>query len=217
MFKKRIGITQKVVKHSNYDEIMDCLDTNWAKLLVPLGILPIPIPLISTNLINDFWQNLKLDGLILSGGNTIADYSDNNDKLDSISIERDIYEQALIKVAIKTNTPILGVCRGLQVINVFYKGGLKKTKGHAGTRHDLISENLNSRYKIPSEVNSFHDCVVSRELLGKDLLPLAHDKEDNIEALYNERDKVLGIMWHPEREKIPLKSDCELIKNHFDI
>ena len=44
---------------------MDCLDTNWAKLLVPLGILPIPIPLISTNLINDFWQNLKLDGLIL--------------------------------------------------------------------------------------------------------------------------------------------------------
>ena len=162
MFKKRIGITQKVVKHSNYDEIMDCLDTNWAKLLVPLGILPIPIPLISTNLINDFWQNLKLDGLILSGGNTIADYSDNNDKQDSISIERDIYEQALIKVAIKTNTPILGVCRGLQVINVFYKGGLKKTKGHAGTRHDLISENLNSRYKIPSEVNSFHDCVVSK-------------------------------------------------------
>ena len=107
---------------------MDCLDTNWAKLLVPLGILPIPIPLISTNLINDFWQNLKLDGLILSGGNTIADYSDNNDKQDSISIERDIYEQALIKVAIKTNTPILGVCRGLQVINVFYKGGLKKQK-----------------------------------------------------------------------------------------
>ena len=42
---------------------------------------------------------------------------------------------------------------------------------------------------------------MSRELLGKDLLPLAHDKEDNIEALYNEKDKVLGIMWHQNVKK----------------
>ena len=47
MFKKRIGITQKIVKHSRYNEDMDCLDTNWAKLLIPP------------------WQAIKLRNLIL--------------------------------------------------------------------------------------------------------------------------------------------------------
>ena len=79
MFKKRIGITQRVMKHPKYNEFMDCLDINWMKLLT-LEILPIPLPLISDNSAYEIWKLLKLDGLILSGGNTLSDYVDMNDK-----------------------------------------------------------------------------------------------------------------------------------------
>ncbi|MBC8298271.1 MAG: gamma-glutamyl-gamma-aminobutyrate hydrolase family protein [Pelagibacterales bacterium] len=217
MFKKRVGITQRVMKHSSNKEVMDCLDINWAKLLVPLEILPIPLPLVPISSVNDIWKTLKLDGLILSGGNTLADYADTTDKHESISVERDVYEKALLKAALSTHTPVLGVCRGLQVINVYYHGQLEKIKGHAGTRHLLIPENSINGLEIPSEVNSFHDCAVPRKHLGKSLISLAHDAEDNIEAFYHPKDKVLGIMWHPERISIPLDSDCKLIKNHFGI
>ena len=217
MFKKRVGITQRVVKHSKYNEFMDCLDINWTKLLTKLEILPIPLPLISDNSAYEIWKLLKLDGLILSGGNTLSDYADMNDKTEIISIERDNYEKALLEVALSTHTPVLGVCRGLQLINVFYQGQLKKIKGHAGTKHALVQEDSARDFEIPSEVNSFHNYAVPRKYLGKGLISLAHDADDNIEAFYHPKDGVLGIMWHPERSAIPLDSDCKLIKDHFGI
>jgi putative glutamine amidotransferase len=89
--------------------------------------------------------------------------------------------------------------------------------GHAGTRHSLIKEESSIKFQLPSEVNSFHDFVIPRKLLGEGLTPLAYDNEGNIEAFYNQEDKVIGIMWHPEREKNFLKSDCDLIKSHFGL
>lgn len=217
MFKKRVGITQRIMKHPRYDEVMDCLDTNWASLLIDLDIMPVPLPLMPFDLATGMWEELKLDGLILSGGNTLVDYADESDAPESLSQARDDFERALLEAALLTQTPILGVCRGLQVINVFFGGRLSKIKGHAGTRHHLIAEGNASLLKFPSEVNSFHDCTVPRNHLGKDLISLAHDASDNIEALYHPQEKILGIMWHPEREVPPLKSDCELIKGHFGI
>ena len=217
MFKKRIGITQKVLKHNHYNEFMDCLDIKWAKLLFNLGILPIPLPLMSSSSVKDLWKTLKLDGLILSGGNTLGDYADNTDKPEDISLERDAFEKALLKMALLTRKPVFGVCRGLQIINIYYNGRLKKIKGHAGTRHPLITEASPYQFKIPKEVNSFHDFAVPRQYLGKGLISFAHDLKDNIEAFYHPKDKVMGIMWHPERETIPLKSDCELIKRYFKV
>jgi len=217
MFKIRIGITQKIKKNIKYNETLDCLDTNWAKLLVSLEILPIPLPLIPVSSLNDIWKELKLDGVILSGGNTIAEYADNLDKIENISKERDKFEMAILAKAISTKTPVLGVCRGLQVINLFYKGKLKKIRGHAGTKHRLIIENSKNNYQIPSEVNSFHNFGIPRKYLGEDLISLAYDLEDNIEAFYHPKDSILGIMWHPERELPIIESDVNLIKKHFKI
>ena len=217
MFKKRVGITQKIMKHPRYDEVMDCLDTNWAELLIPLGILPVPLPLIPAEAATDIWEMLKLDGLILSGGNTLVEYADKTDAPESLSPERDAYEKALLKAALSTASPILGVCRGMQIINIYYYGRLAKIKGHGGSRHHLVAEDATNGFDFPSEVNSFHDCAVPRNGLGNDLISLAHDDEDNIEAFYYPQDKILGIMWHPEREHHPKESDQELIKGHFGI
>ena len=217
MFKKRIGITQRVMKHPRYNEMMDCLDINWAKLLISIDILPVPLSLAPACSAEAIWKILELDGLILSGGNTLVDYADATDKPESLSAERDAYEKALLKAALSTGKPVLGVCRGLQVINTFYKGQLTKVKRHAGTRHPLFVESSATAFPFPSEVNSFHNCAISRKNLGKNLIPLAHDTEDYIEAIYHPKDNVLGIMWHPERENPPLKSDCKLIKRHFGL
>ena len=172
MFKKRVGITQRVMKHPRYNEMIDCLDINWAKFLISIDILPVPLSLAPASSAEDIWQTLELDGLILSGGNTLVEYADATDKPENLSAERDAYEQA---------------------------------------------ENSSIAFQCPSEVNSFHDCAVSRAKLGKELIPLAHDAEDNIEAFCHLKDKVLGIMWHPERENPPLQLDCELIKRHFGL
>ena len=217
MFKKRVGITQRIMKHPRYNEMMDCLDINWAKLLISIDVLPVPLSLAPASSADDIWKTLELDGLILSGGNTLVEYADATDKPESLSPERDAYEKALLKAALSTGKPILGVCRGLQVINTYYCGQLTKVKGHAGTRHRLVAEDSSTAFQFPLEVNSFHDCAVPRAQLGKELIPLAHDAEDNIEAFYHPKDKVLGIMWHPERENPPLPYDCELIKRHFGL
>lgn len=217
MFKKRIGITQKVLKHNQYNEFMDCLDIKWAKFLSRIGILPIPLPLMSSRLAKDLWKTLQLDGLILSGGNTLAHYANKKDKPEKISFERDKFEKALLKEAILNQKPVFGVCRGLQIINIYYHGRLKKIKDHAGIRHSITSDVPSYQLKIPKKVNSFHDFVVPRLYLGKGLIPFAYDPNDNIEAFYHPKDKVMGIMWHPERETFPVKSDCDLIKNHFNL
>mgnify|MGYP003692661327 FL=1 len=92
MFKKRIGITQKIMKHPRYNEVMDCLDINWAKLLNSLNILPVPLPLMPANSVDAIWKEFSLDGIILSGGNTLSDYAKITDTQYNLSVERDDYE-----------------------------------------------------------------------------------------------------------------------------
>ena len=112
MFKKRVGITQRVMKHPRYNEMMDCLDINWAKFLISIDILPVPLSLAPASSADAIWKILELDGLILSGGNTLVEYADATDEPESLSPERDAYEQALLKAVLPTGKPVLGVCRG---------------------------------------------------------------------------------------------------------
>ena len=77
MFKKRIGITQKVIEHPVYNEVMCCLDTNWSKFLTNINILPVPLPLLP-EIAGELWMGLKLVEH-LGGGNTLSDYADKDD------------------------------------------------------------------------------------------------------------------------------------------
>ena len=217
MFKRRIGITQKVIKHHQYNEMIDCLDTRWTTLLTSLGFLTIPLPNLESMHVPMQFKELKLDGLILSGGNTPVAFADENDNPESLSAVRDSYELSVIDEAIKNNLPVLGVCRGLQILNCYYKGSLVKIKGNARERnHRLIVDQANDLFSFPSNVNSYHDYGVPSNKLGDGLIPLAYDEGGFIEAFSHTRDKVLAIMWHPERELPLLDSDCTLIKQYFE-
>ena len=136
-------------------------------------------------------KDIKL--IILPGGNDLFSKS----YLSKIRLEN---EFKLIKFGIKNKIPILGVCRGMQVINFFYKGNQKKINGHMRTRHDIFFvDKLFNKKKL--NVNSFHSFGIPKNFLAKSLLPIGLDKSKNVEIFEHHKKNIFGIMFHPEREK----------------
>lgn len=216
MFSMKIAITQRICKNANHDELMDCLDINWAKFLISLNFIPMPIPFVSPANIDAIWDAVSPDGLILSGGNDIDICKENSEEMDEINIQRDQFELALIKKAITCNIPILGICRGLQLINIFFGGSIRAIDGHVGCNHSIYRTASSDLILTPSIVNSYHKYCIPNSSLGEGLIELAHDSDGNIEAAYSERQKILGIMWHPEREDPASRTDVKTIKEHFE-
>lgn len=217
MYKNRIGVTQKLMKHPEYDETLTCLDVNWLNLVMSVNALPIPIPMTIGMDSEDIIKSLDLDGLIFSGGNSLAEFEDGTFELKELSEKRDRFEFELLRVAINLNYPVLGVCRGMQLINSYFSGTCTKVAGHVSSRHKIF-RNLNQDIEIKlNNVNSFHNFGIPFNGLGTGLINLAEDIDKNIEAFYHKQHKILGIMWHPERE-IPLnKLDLDLIRQHFNL
>ncbi|MCP4298748.1 MAG: peptidase C26 [Proteobacteria bacterium] len=207
---KRVGITQRVEIVQSYSERRDCLDQKWAELVLMLDLIPIPLPNIAPAQIPDLLDALKLDALLLSGGNSIS-YLD-QEACDSAP-ERDDFEDYLIKYAIKQDLPIIGVCRGMQMINYSLGGSLVAIDGHIAVKHEISI--LNKKSELPDHVNSYHNWGIPKTGLAGGLRPLATDGDGNIEAFEHEEKNILGIMWHPERETPFSNLDLKLMKSRF--
>tara|TARA_B100001287_G_scaffold86010_1_gene71874 strand:- start:12862 stop:13506 length:645 start_codon:yes stop_codon:yes gene_type:complete len=206
-----IGITQRVEFNEDYNEVRDCLDQQWTNLMCKAEIDFILLPNSIDNL--ESWLNKKnLSGFILTGGNDLAFLQDAKNQAPN----RDETERKILEWALKNQTKVLGVCRGMQLINCFLSGGLTRIKGHAGTKHtiNVLSDNFYLGDK--SEVNSFHDWGIYESDLSNDLLPMASANDGTIEAIVHEKLPWMGIMWHPERGDLK-DSNCsiQLIKNFF--
>jgi gamma-glutamyl-gamma-aminobutyrate hydrolase PuuD len=214
MPKKRIGITQKVMKHPVYPEVLSCLDVKWFDLLVSYDMIPIPIALTTPKLAGSLITEQSLDGIIFSGGNSLSECAINDDDQHTLSHQRDQFEHTLLRAAIGKDLPVLGICRGLQLINNYFGGAISPLKQDTTRRHPLIAEK-NTPWTWPSEVNSYHDYVVKNNSIGDHLQPLAFDPNGHIEALRHAHKKILAIMWHPEREQPSNHRDQELIQAHF--
>ena len=91
---------------------------------------------------------------------------------------------------------------------------MKKIKGHSGTRHALKLEVSSNHFEIPKKLIVFIIMVCHESILVKVSNLLLMTKKI-ILAFYHLKDKLIAIMWHPEREIKPHKSICKLIKNHF--
>ena len=206
---KRLGITQRVEKINDYAEHRDCLDQRWAAMAFQLGYIPLPLPSVATDQLPILLDNLNLDGVLLSGGNSLTC---TNPEADDASLERDRFELALLSESFDRKIPVVGVCRGMQLINIKLGGRLHPVKGHVGERHSIIQSN---DMLIPEMVNSYHNWGISSEGLASELTPLAFDTAGNVEAFESSVKKFLGIMWHPEREQPFNPIDIALIKRHL--
>lgn len=208
----RVGVSQRVDVVASYGEHRDCLDREWAVLLEQLGILMVPVPngLSAPNL---WLEDMGLDAFILSGGNDLAQLPNAHRP----SVERDATEMTILDYASCRNIPVLGVCRGLQMMNVYLGGSLTPIEGHVATRHSVTSLASQSLFSAYSDVNSFHDWGVPAEGLADTLLPGVRCQDGTIEAAQHVSLPWACIMWHPERESPFAKADLELLKRLFKV
>jgi len=205
---KRLGITQRVDIVSAYQERRDCLDQRWTSLALALGFLPTPLPNTPPELASRLIEELRLDAILLSGGNTVTGLTPN---AADAAPERDRFEHALIDAAISQSVPVLGVCRGMQLINLHFGGHLSPINGHVACRHTLCAK-PEFAGMIALDGNSYHRWAIVGGQLGAALQPMAHDGEGHIEAFRHLHQRIAGIMWHPEREQ-PLRAiDIDLMK-----
>jgi putative glutamine amidotransferase len=191
--KEKIGISLRVVNALNYAEKRDALSQDWPKLFDELKLIPIFIPNTLKN-IQNFLDELSLDGIVLSGGDDIGE---NND--------RDKTENFLLEYAIDKNIPVMGVCRGMQLINNYFGGKqiIDNNNYHVGKDHEIkiINNNISQIFnsKIIS-VNSFHKNIIYADNLGNDLNAFAiYDDDKSIEGFIHSSFSIIGVMWHPER------------------
>ena len=203
--KKRIGISLRVQIIEKYDEKRDTISHDWINFLQKTNCVPILIPNNLTD-IEDYISEMKLDGIILSGGDNIGEFP-----------ERDQTEEKILKFAIKNMFPVLGICRGMQAINKFFKGDLttNKNSDHVAKPHhvnimNVKFENLLGDKKF--QVNSFHNNLIKNQNLGQGLEIFAlSDIDDTIEGYFHKEYPIIGIMWHPERE-LNFKKEYKLFK-----
>lgn len=198
---KRIGLTQRVVENATYRERRDALDQRWTVLAEAAGFLPVPIP----NRAGDpgaFVAALGLDGAILTGGNDLQDYGGD-------APERDALERALLERALREDFPVLGVCRGLQMIQHFMGGRLERIEGHVGEATGIVWNGA------PRVVNSFHGFGI--RAAAPELVVLATAADGTIEAARHASRPIVGIMWHPERCDPFDDSDIKLVRDMWRI
>ena len=184
----KIGITSNIKEH--YKGYIDFLDHYWVEYF---GKKKTDYNLIPNNTYLSEKILKKINLLILTGGNDII-----SNKKESLI--RNKIEKNLIKKAIKKKIPILGICRGAQLLNISFGGKIKKVRNQMRTRHNIyITKNDIIKKKILN-VNSFHNFGIKKNNLSKKFVKIAFDKENNIEMFVSKKHKIIGVMWHPERE-----------------
>jgi len=194
------------------------------------GGLPLLIPLIAEDEYIEDVLN-KVDGLVITGGGDINPkwYSENNDFSCEICNERDSLEISLAKKALNIDMPILGICRGHQVLNVAFGGSLyqdiekyiSNALDHRRSsieefHHEVEIEKDTLLYEITGKtnifVNTYHHQSVKKVAEGFSVS--ARSKADGVVEAIEKRDKkfVLGVQWHPER----MYHYCEINQKIFN-
>ena len=155
--------------------------------------------------------DLSYDGLLLCGGRDVDPqrYGEEINGAVNIDYARDAAEMALAKAYIAAGKPVLGVCRGCQLLNVYFGGTLyqhlESTPHHrSGTTVDAIhtvdvtADNvIKEFYGEHFTVNSVHHEAIKK--LGNDLV-VTHISDDGvIEGFEHKTLPVFAVQWHPER------------------
>ena len=196
---KTVAITQRVAVHPRYRERRDCLDQAWMRLLRACDLLPIPVPNLPA-LAAPLCEQVAVTGIVLTGGNDLAAYGGD-------APERDATEAVLFDLALARRWPVLGICRGMQIIQQRLGVALHRVSGHVTPRQIISIEG----HEV--EVNSFHEWGAFDSRPPLDVWAVASDGV--VKAVRHHETGILGMMWHPERFDPFAARDLALIRGHF--
>ena len=215
--------TKKIVGITNGGDLGEGkyrIDTQYVRSVANAGALP--VMLTPTDKKEDIERILDAcDGILLSGGPDVDPSLYGEEKIDAcgaVSEERDGFELALARAALRSGTPILAICRGIQVLNVAAGGSLwqdipsqiENCDRHSSSGDDYKAEHMVTLTddKIAELVgfgaeeflvNSYHHQALKRVADG--FAVMARSVKDGIvEGIYDPRARyVVGVQWHPER------------------
>lgn len=187
------------------------------------GGLPVILPLSKPQDAQEYVENV--DAILLTGGADVDPllYKEEPDlKIGKIDPDRDAFELALIEEAWEQNKPILGICRGLQLLNVAFDGTLYQDLSqypNLSVNHiqptywdfpthsiEIVKESwLGESIGAKAVINSYHHQAIKG--LSDAFEPVAWSEDKIIEAIEakDRNKKVMAIQWHPEvlAEKYP--------------
>jgi len=215
---KKVLIVSRRLTRKN--KLINWVSEIYLEILAKAGVMPIIVPIapgtpeILSEYLNDY------DGLLMmEGGDIDPKYYNETypiEELDEYDPLKDTIEIACLKHAMAADKPILGFCRGIQLINVMHGGTVHKDVHEAnnrsvvhinydnydGHRHHInIIEGtpLFDWYQVKElMVNSYHHQGI--KMLGSDLLPMAVADDGLVEGVYNPNHRFLvGLQFHPER------------------
>jgi len=225
-----IGLTGKRVPEGNETIYMtetpsttDMIQIHYLEAIEKAGGIPIGMPVLQEFNVETIKKQIELvDGILIQGGLDVDPSFYNEERhplLGQTNVQTDKYLIEVIKQAIGTKIPILGICRGHQILNVALGGNLYQDLSVAGInvsnhRQDLsqlchtkhsINVNKNSLLSkiFPNnetlQINSFHHQAVNK--LGTNIEIDAKSDDGIIESIHYKSDEqwVLGVQFHPEQ------------------
>ena len=210
--KKRIGISFTKTNFQNYWDWFTKEDLQNDLELVELSF--------EKNNIEDIHS---CDAFVLTGGVDIeptlyGGSLEYDNKPNSFQSDRDLFEEYIFKYSQKQNLPMLGICRGMQHVNVLQGGKLVQDLGELNSVHRKITEDKLHKVQVEKKsllgeiasvetgwINSAHHQAIDKNALGKNLQPNAFSLSEDctIEGI-EYKDKtgkafMLCVQWHPER------------------
>lgn len=203
---KKIGVT---TRYNDSGEL--CVKDQYLNYLNEHDLLPVILK----------WNDLNIDevidscdGFIISGGLDIDPifYGEDDQKSVLTKAEIDFLDRKIVNYCKDNKKPLLGICRGIQAINVFLGGSLyQDIPGHQGGMHVLRGDG--KFFEERFETNTFHHQAI--KYLAKGLVPLAYstDELELIEAVKHEKLPIIGVQWHPEL--MPKAKESMLIMDEF--